>query len=278
MQEFFVLRKQLYERRKEYMLAKLQKEFQTLFNKVRFIQGVISEEIKINRVKKRAVVKRLRELGLKTHSELNQILPEKKRPSVQQPNEGDQENPDGIPVHNEEEEKLGEGEVPAKEYDYLLTMQIMSLTEERVLELEKLMKEKKAEHDRLEKMHIYELWQGDLDKFLVELEKYEAQEEKDRLAHTAKENGGKYKGAKKGPAKKAAAGGPPAKKNDKKAANENSDNKKGAPGGGGGKKQTNMNGLVKKARKNSDDSDEEDDYKPDDDSQLPLMERIKRKQ
>jgi len=53
------------------MLAKLQKEFQTLFNKVRFIQGVISEEIKINRVKKRAVVKRLRELGLKTHSELN---------------------------------------------------------------------------------------------------------------------------------------------------------------------------------------------------------------
>jgi DNA topoisomerase II len=59
-QEFFVLRKQLYERRKEYMLARLQKEFQTLLNKVRFIQGVISEEIKINRVKRKEIVKRLR--------------------------------------------------------------------------------------------------------------------------------------------------------------------------------------------------------------------------
>ena len=73
----------MYERRKEYMLAKLQKEYQTLLNKVRFIQGVISEEIKINRVKRRDVVKRLRQLGLKTWSELNEILPEKKRPSVQ---------------------------------------------------------------------------------------------------------------------------------------------------------------------------------------------------
>ena len=53
-------------------------------------------------------------------------------------------------------------------------MQIMSLTEERVVELEKLMKEKKEEHDRLEKMHIFELWQNDLEKFLVELDKYEA--------------------------------------------------------------------------------------------------------
>ena len=50
---------------------------------MRFIQGVISEEIKINRVKRRDVVKRLRQLGLKTWSELNEILPEKKRPSVQ---------------------------------------------------------------------------------------------------------------------------------------------------------------------------------------------------
>lgn len=83
LREFFVLRKQLYERRKEYLLAKLRKEFQTLENKVRFILGVISEEIKVSRVKKRAIVNRLRAMGFKTQSELNEILPEKKRPSVQ---------------------------------------------------------------------------------------------------------------------------------------------------------------------------------------------------
>ena len=43
-------------------------------------------------------------------------------------------------------------------------------------------------------MHIYQMWQNDLDAFLVELDKYEAQEEKDRLAHTAAGNGGKGKG------------------------------------------------------------------------------------
>lgn len=196
MREFFFLRKLLYERRKDYLLAKLRKEFETISNKVRFILGVISEEIKVSRVKKRVLVTNLKKMGFSTHSELNEILPEKKRATLQLPNpdkpeEEEQANPD------QEEETLAPGEVSIKEYDYLLTMQIMSLTEERVLELQKLMKDKKVEYDRLEALHIYDIWQSDLEKFLIELEKYEAQEEKDRLAHTAAANGqkgGKGKG------------------------------------------------------------------------------------
>lgn len=84
----------------------------------------------------------------------------------------------------EEEEVVAEGEISIKEYDYLLTMQIMSLTEERVIELEKQMRDKRAEYELLQKMHIYQMWQNDLEAFLGELDKYEAQEEKDRLAHT----------------------------------------------------------------------------------------------
>lgn len=61
------------------MLARLLKEYETLSNKVRFILGVINGEIKVNRVKKRDIVANLKALGLKTHSELNEILPEKKR-------------------------------------------------------------------------------------------------------------------------------------------------------------------------------------------------------
>jgi hypothetical protein len=45
----------------------------------------------------------------------------------------------------------------------------MSLTEERVEELQKILKEKKTEYDRLEAMHIFDIWQNDLDKLLVEL-------------------------------------------------------------------------------------------------------------
>jgi len=82
LQEFFGLRKTLYERRKDYLLAKLKKELETISNKVRFILAIINEEIKINRVKRKEVVKRLRLMGFNTHSELNMILNEKQKVTV----------------------------------------------------------------------------------------------------------------------------------------------------------------------------------------------------
>mmetsp|Transcript_18979 Transcript_18979/g.13776 ORF Transcript_18979/g.13776 Transcript_18979/m.13776 type:complete len:107 (-) Transcript_18979:793-1113(-) len=79
MEEFFGLRKQLYERRKEYQLARLRKECEVLANKVRFILGVISGEIRINNVKRQIIVETLVRMGFKTMSELNTILKEPKK-------------------------------------------------------------------------------------------------------------------------------------------------------------------------------------------------------
>ena len=95
-----------------------------------------------------------------------------------------------------------------------MTMQIMSLTEERVLELQRQMKDKKDDYDRLEAMGIFQIWQSDLDRFQIELEKYEIQEEKDRHAHTANVgNTGKRGGKAKAKAGAAAAKRPNAKDN-----------------------------------------------------------------
>jgi DNA gyrase/topoisomerase IV subunit A len=52
MEEFYKLRLTLYERRKDYMLKRLQKDLETIGMKVKFILGVINEEIKVNRVKR----------------------------------------------------------------------------------------------------------------------------------------------------------------------------------------------------------------------------------
>jgi len=52
MKEWFNLRLNLYVRRKEHMLAKLKKDFETLRNKVRFIKEVINDEVTIKRVKR----------------------------------------------------------------------------------------------------------------------------------------------------------------------------------------------------------------------------------
>ena len=66
----------------------------------------------------------------------------------------------GIP-----EEELKEGEVSAKEFEYLLSMPMWSVTEERVEQLIRQMNEKKQEHDALLDKHPHDLWREDLDAF-----------------------------------------------------------------------------------------------------------------
>ena len=84
-------------------------------------------------------------------------------------------------------------------------------------------------------VHIFDLWNNDLERFLIELEKYEAKEEKDRLAHTAAENKGK-RGAGKG-----------AKPKGKKKPDD--DDYDGGKKGGGAKKQTTLKMIAPPVKK-----------------------------
>lgn len=74
MKDFFKLRLKLYEDRKAYCLAKLLKDYEILFNKVKFIQAVISGTIQINKVKRQIIMIRCREIGLKTMDQLEDIM------------------------------------------------------------------------------------------------------------------------------------------------------------------------------------------------------------
>jgi DNA topoisomerase II len=56
LKEFFTQRVSLYEVRKEFMLAQLQKDYEILFNKCRFIQLVIAGTIKINKQKRQFIM------------------------------------------------------------------------------------------------------------------------------------------------------------------------------------------------------------------------------
>jgi hypothetical protein len=62
---------------------------------------VISGEIKVSRVKKADIVRNLKRMGFKTQSELNEILPEKKRPSVQATTEINPDQPEGAEGNND---------------------------------------------------------------------------------------------------------------------------------------------------------------------------------
>ena len=60
LKQWFGPREELYQRRKDFMLAKLKKEHAILSNKARFIKAVIAEEIQIKRVKKMVIARSLK--------------------------------------------------------------------------------------------------------------------------------------------------------------------------------------------------------------------------
>lgn len=202
MKEWYGLRSELYVLRKEYLLSKLLKEYETLRNKARFIKAVIEEEVQIKRVKRKVIASQLKSQNYSTQSELDKLLKEKERVTVVRNEE--EKDDDEVDLNQEQEEAVLEGEVHPKEYDYLLTMPLWSLSQEKVEELTIAMEAKKLEHDNLAATHFHQLWKSDLDALLVAIGKQEEEDEKDRLAHkamgTQAKKGGRGKAA-KAPAK-----------------------------------------------------------------------------
>lgn len=97
----------------------------------------------------------------------------------------EEKDDDEVDLNQEQEEAVAEGEVHPSEYDYLLTMPLWSLSQEKVEELTIAMEAKKLEHENLAATHFHQLWQSDLDALLVALGKQEEEDERDRLAHKA---------------------------------------------------------------------------------------------
>jgi hypothetical protein len=106
------------------------------------------------------------------------------------------EDEDGVEEVKQQEE-FAAGDINPSEYDYLLTMPLWSLSEEKIEELNKQMNNKKDDHDNLEATHIFKLWERDLEEFLVALSKQEDKDERDRLAHKGIVNNGKLGGKRK---------------------------------------------------------------------------------
>ena len=74
LKEFYGLRDALYIQRKQYMLDKLEREHAILENKVKFIQGVISGDLVIIKVKKAKLLVSLEKFGLLKWSALTAMM------------------------------------------------------------------------------------------------------------------------------------------------------------------------------------------------------------
>lgn len=147
LEEFYDYRLNMYTERRKHWLGVYNKDYRKLRNQARFIQEIIDGIIIVGRKAKKVLIAELRQ----RHFE-----PFPKAANGQKTADKDDEN---------EDEDDGND---AHDYDYLLSMPIWSLTQERLDKLHELIKKKKAEHDALEALSEKDLWCADLDEFLLE--------------------------------------------------------------------------------------------------------------
>lgn len=141
MDDFATVRFQYYKTRKEYLINKLTLERDLLSNRARFIKMIIEKKLHINNRKKADVVKDLIKHKF---------------------------------------QKFGDTKEPRTGFEYLLIMQIASLTKERKEELERMAKEKAAELELVKKTSPQSMWLTDLSRLeaaIIDLYAKEAAED-----------------------------------------------------------------------------------------------------
>lgn len=192
--EFCKVRRTTYEKRKDYLVSKLTKEKEILSNKARFILMVVNEELEIRKKKKDVLLKELQKLKFTPMSELNAIMKGKdNRKDGKKKKEDEEEAEDG--------EEGGQADAEKSDYDYLLGMNLWSLTQEKVDELKKQLKIKEEELKELKKKTIEQFWDADIDAFSMMLDELDLQDDKDQEAAREAADGRRRKTAgKRGPA------------------------------------------------------------------------------
>ena len=160
--EFYKVRLEYYEKRKKYLLHKIGYTLEKNENKKKFITLFLNGVINFRGKNKKEILKLLKENKLKTNKELKKIY-----------QEAFKINSTEIIVSNDDTEHIIEdsNEENDLDYDYLMNMNIWSLTPEKINELDNLISKERYEYDSLNKNSPSNLWKEDLEKFIDEYTK-----------------------------------------------------------------------------------------------------------
>ncbi|XP_023226762.1 DNA topoisomerase 2-alpha-like isoform X2 [Centruroides sculpturatus] len=164
LKEFFEVRLSCYERRKAYLEGMLTAESKKLDSQARFILEKIEGKIIIENRKKSELIRTLQERGYESDP-------------VKSWKESQNKNTDNEETNEDDEERDSSG----PDYDYLLGMNLWSLTRERKDELLKKRDDKRAELEALREKTPADLWEDDLTNLMVELDRVEEKEREDEI-------------------------------------------------------------------------------------------------
>jgi len=183
LEEFYLIRLQFYQLRKDYLLSRIVREVAILNNKLRFIMDVNDDRIVISKKNKKAIVSQLIQHKYTKKSDLPRIqssiednLISKIKKEEEEAVEEDQQGREMVVEESREIELL---ERDGKEFDYLLSMQLWSLSLEQVEKLKKELQSQSAALEDLKKTDINDMWRQDLKNLREVLDKVEDEELKE---------------------------------------------------------------------------------------------------
>ncbi|KAF5822370.1 putative DNA topoisomerase (ATP-hydrolyzing) [Helianthus annuus] len=200
LEDFFHLRLDYYEKRKNALLHELGKASLQLENKVRFIREVVEGTLVVSNRKKADLCA---ELKVKGYTPLpKEAVLEASIAGAVDHVEGSEETEEGSEEETAEmaveEQKPSAGTasktIPGTEYDYLLSMAIGTLTYEKMQQLWHERDTKKAEFDELTNTPSKSLWLRDLDSLNNQLDEQDKRDAKDEAERRKQQEKARAKG------------------------------------------------------------------------------------
>eukprot|EP00929_Paragymnodinium_shiwhaense_P100316 TRINITY_DN6255_c0_g2_i1.p1 TRINITY_DN6255_c0_g2~~TRINITY_DN6255_c0_g2_i1.p1 ORF type:complete len:2100 (+),score=564.25 TRINITY_DN6255_c0_g2_i1:317-6616(+) len=150
--EFAQVRLDVYEKRKAHNIKKMEREVAVLTDKAKFIKLVVEEKLIVEKRKAKDLCVEMREFELRTMRELDALGPGHDAESKSAAKlEADKAATAGEPADNG-----GAG------YNYLLSLKMWTLTEERMKKLLEQAEQRKVLLEDLRKTPVEELWERDL--------------------------------------------------------------------------------------------------------------------
>lgn len=183
LKEFYYVRLEFYQKRKDHMSNELQKALVKLSEQARFIKMIIDKQLVISNRKRAELVQTLADHLFVRYDKSGQPIETTGVKLEEEVEQAEENEEDGLFV-GAEGAPAGDAEhVPEtvySHYDYLLGMPIWSLTREKY---ERLLQEKGAKESELNILlgkSAKDLWNEDLDSFLIAWEKLLRDDERER--------------------------------------------------------------------------------------------------
>ncbi|TID17676.1 hypothetical protein CANINC_003945 [Pichia inconspicua] len=182
--DYYFVRLDYYQKRKNYMVKEYSNQLEKISSQAKFVKMIIDGELVVGNKKKKILIDELKQLDFPGFDKSNEPI-SMNSSTVKIEDDDDEE------VLSPEIEKETDGLVVVNQksssmlYDYLLGMPIWSLTRERYESLIKTRGEKEALLNTLLQKSAKDLWNEDLEEFLIEWDKFLKADEESRKNDSA---------------------------------------------------------------------------------------------